>query len=140
PARGHMASKPEGAYLAAARPGGRRWVASIAAEIAANYAVDGVLLDYIRQPDVEVGFDPDTRARFASAYGADPGRFARYDPARRAALTASWRTFQRDQISAVVRAVRDTLRTIRSGVTLSAAVVSDSLRSEGLTAQNWHAW
>ncbi len=139
-ARGLRKRELEGAYLAAARPAVRQWVASIAAEIAANYAVDGVHLDYIRQPDIEVGFDPDTRARFASVYGADPARFAHYDPARRAQLTAAWRSFQREQIVAVVRAVRDTLRSIRPGVTLSAAVVSDTSRSEGLTAQSWGAW
>jgi uncharacterized lipoprotein YddW (UPF0748 family) len=139
-ARGLQRLKLEGAYLAAARPGVQEWVVSIAAEIAANYAVDGVHLDYIRQPDVEVGFDPDTRARFASVYGADPARIDRYDPARRAELTAEWQVFQRQQIAAIVRGVRDTLRSIRPHLLLSAAVVSDPSRSEGLTAQSWRAW
>jgi uncharacterized lipoprotein YddW (UPF0748 family) len=139
-ARGLMKRKLEGAFLAAARPDVRHWVASIAAELAARYAVDGVHLDYIRQPDVEVGFDPDTRARFASLYGADPAQLWRYAPDRRAALNASWRRFQCDQITAIVRAVRDTLRAIRPEVVLSAAVVSDRSRYEGLTAQNWQSW
>jgi uncharacterized lipoprotein YddW (UPF0748 family) len=139
-ARGLKRLNIEGAYLAAARPGVKRWVASIAAEIATNYAVDGLHLDYIRQPDVEVGFDPDTRARFALAYGADPARFDRLGPARRAEMTASWRRFQRDQVTGVVRAVRDTLRTIRPGLPLSAAVVADPGRASGSTAQDWRAW
>ena len=139
-ARGLKRLNIEGAYLAAARPGVKRWVASIAAEIAGNYAVDGLHLDYIRQPDVEVGFDPDTRARFAMQYGADPARIGQFAPARRAELTASWRRFQRDQITAVVRAVRDTLDAIRPGLTLSAAVVSDPGRASGSTAQDWRAW
>ena len=118
----------------------KRWVASVAAEIATNYAVDGIHLDYIRQPDAEVGFDPDTRARFAMLHGADPARFDRYEPARRAELTAAWRRFQRDQITGVVRAVRDTLRAVRPGLTLSAAVVSDPARAGGSTAQDWRGW
>ena len=130
----------EGAYLAPALPGVRRWVASIAAEIASSYAVDGVHLDYIRQPDVAIGYDPDTRARFALAYGADPARFDRYAPRRRQELMQSWRAFQRDQITAVVQAVRDTLNALRPGLALSAAVVADTSRSQGLTAQGWRGW
>ena len=130
----------EGAYLAPARPAVRQWVASIAAEIASRYAVDGVHLDYIRQPDVETGYDPDTRARFALVYGADPARFDVMEPARRAELLPRWRAFQHEQVTAVVRAVRDTLRAVRPGVALSAAVVSDPARSNGPTAQDWRAW
>src|SRR5258705_432276 len=81
-ARGLRRLRLEGAYLAAARPGVRRWVAGIAAEIAGHYAVDGIHLDYIRQPDVEVGYDPDTRARFALEYGADPARIDQISPER----------------------------------------------------------
>ena len=139
-ARGLKKLNLEGAYLAPARPGVRRWVASIAAEIATNYAVDGIHLDYIRQPDAETGFDPDTRARFALLYGADPLRFGVQAPGRRDSLTQRWRQFQRDQVTAIVRAVRDTLRSIRPGVALSAAVVSDRSRSEGSTAQSWRTW
>ena len=139
-ARGLHKLNLEGAYLTPARPAVRRYVASVAAEIAGHYAVDGIHLDYIRQPDIEVGFDPDTRARFALAHGADPARFDRVDPARRAELTAEWRAWQRDQITAIVRAVRDTLQSIRPGITLSAAVVSDPRRADGSCAQDWRAW
>ena len=139
-ARGLQKLHLEGAYLAPARPAVRRWVASIAAEIATNYAVDGIHLDYIRQPDVETGYDPDTRARFALIHGADPLRFGRYAPDRRDSLMRQWRQFQRDQVTAVVRAVRDTLQAIRPGLALSAAVVSDPARSAGTTAQNWRGW
>ncbi len=139
-ARGLKKLNLEGAYLAPARPGVRRFVASIAAEIATNYAVDGIHLDYIRQPDAETGFDPDTRARFALFHGADPQRFNLAPPARRDSLMRLWRQFQHDQVTAVVRAVRDTLQSIRPGISLSAAVVSDPARSEGSTAQNWRGW
>ena len=137
---GWVTAPRAGAYLAAARPGVKRWVASVTAEIATNYAVDGIHLDYIRQPDAEVGFDPDTRARFALQQGADPARFDRYEPGRRAELEAAWRQFQRDQITGVVRAVRDTLRAVRPGLTLSAAVVADPARAGGSTAQDWRGW
>jgi len=113
-------------------------VASVAAEIASNYAVDGIHLDYIRQPDAETGYDPDTRARFALAHGVDPARFGTMSATRRAELMPAWRDFQRAQVTAVVRAVRDTLRRIRPGLALSAAVVSDPARVS--TAQDWRSW
>ena len=139
-ARGLKKLNLEGAYLTPARPAVRRFVASIAAELATNYALDGIHLDYIRQPDAETGFDPDTRARFALLHGADPQRFKLAPPARRDSLMRLWRKFQRDQVTEVVRAVRDTLQAIRPGISLSAAVVSDPARSEGSTAQNWRGW
>jgi uncharacterized lipoprotein YddW (UPF0748 family) len=130
----------EGAYLAAAHPGVKAWVASIAAEIASRYAVDGIHLDYIRQPDVEVGYDPTTRARFAIESGVDPARMDVVPPSRRAAVRAQWRAFQQRQVTGVVEAVRDSVSRVRGGVRLSAAVVSDTTRSEGLTAQPWRTW
>ena len=130
----------EGAYLAPAHPRVRAWVAAIAAEIATRYPVDGIHLDYIRQPDMEVGYDPTTRARFALEWGVDPARFASAPPDRRAALHAEWLEFQRRQVTAVVQAVRDTLQAVRPGISLSAAVIADSSRSSGLTAQSWRSW
>ena len=130
----------EGIYLAPAHPGVRRWVASVAAEIASHYDVDGIHLDYIRQPDLETGYDPNTRARFALAQGVDPERMDELPAPQRSEVLATWRQFQRDQVTAVVQAVRDTLRAVRPAVVLSAAVVADTSRSEGSTAQSWRSW
>ncbi len=130
----------EGVYLAAAHPAVRTWLASVAGEIASGYDVDGIHLDYIRQPDLEIGGDPTTRARFALEQGIDPARIASLPAASRAAARAAWRVFQRDQITAVVGTVRDTLNAVRPGILLSAAVVSDSTRFLGLCAQAWPAW
>ena len=47
-----------------ALPGVRRWLARIVQEIITRYPVDGVQLDYIRQPGIATGFDPTSRARF----------------------------------------------------------------------------
>jgi len=55
----------EGVYLSPARPAVRAWIASIAQEIATRYAVDGIHLDYIREPGAFAGLDADARARFA---------------------------------------------------------------------------
>jgi uncharacterized lipoprotein YddW (UPF0748 family) len=130
----------EGTYLAPAHPRVRQWVAAIAAEIVSRYPVDGVHLDYIRCPDVETGFDPNTRARFALAHGVDPLRITFAPSSVRWSLTRQFREFQRQQVTAVVREVRDSLLSRRTDVVLSAAVVADTGRAEGLTAQSWRDW
>src|SRR5439155_15660877 len=54
----------EGVFLSAAQPEVRTWIARIAAEIGARYPVDGIHLDYIRQPALSLASDPMTRAGF----------------------------------------------------------------------------
>jgi uncharacterized lipoprotein YddW (UPF0748 family) len=130
----------EGAYLSPARPAVRAWIASIAGEIAARYPVDGIHLDYIREPGTFAGLDADARARFALEHGADPARFALEAPPRRASLDSAWAAFQREQVTAVVRAVRDTLAAVRPGLALSAAVLADTATAERRHAQEWRAW
>lgn len=130
----------EGVFLAPGHPEVRRWVAGIAGEIARAYPVDGIHLDYIRQPSPAVGYDPTTRARFALRHGADPARFAALPAAERDALHAAWREFQREQVSAVVAEVRDTLESVRPGLPLSAAVLADTARARDAHAQAWGEW
>jgi len=130
----------EGIYLAAARPEVRTWIARIAREIAQRYPVDGIQLDYIRQPGVPVGFDPDTRARFALRTGIDPGRLRAVAPAERASIDSTWIAFQREQITAVVREVADSLSAVRPGLGLSAAVIADTLVARAHNAQDWTEW
>jgi uncharacterized lipoprotein YddW (UPF0748 family) len=130
----------EGVYLAPAHPAVRQWVASIAAEIATRYPIDGVHLDYIRCPDAETGYDPNTRARFAMATGVDPQRITFAPSSVRWKLIRQFREFQREQVTAVVRQVRDSLLSRRPDLALSAAVVADTARSQGNTAQAWPDW
>jgi uncharacterized lipoprotein YddW (UPF0748 family) len=130
----------EGIYLSPAHPRVRAWIARIAQEIAARYAVDGVHLDYIRQPGVAVGYDPTTRARFALETGVDPERFRRVPAPERAAVDSAWGAFQRAQVTAIVRDVRDSLAVVRPGLPLSAAVLADTLTAERALAQSWRAW
>jgi uncharacterized lipoprotein YddW (UPF0748 family) len=130
----------EGVYLSPARPEVRAWLAGIAAEIARRYAVDGVHLDYIREPGGFAGLDADTRARFALEHGVDPARIRDEPPGRRAALDSAWSAFPRSQVTAVVQAVRDSLASARPGLPLSAAVLADSVSAARDHGQDWPAW
>jgi uncharacterized lipoprotein YddW (UPF0748 family) len=130
----------EGVFLSPGHPSVRTWVARVAREVAADYPVDGIHLDYIRQPGVPVGYDMTTRARFALDTGVDPDRIPRLPAPRRAAMDSAWTAFQLAQVTAVVREVRDSLDAVRPGIELSAAVLADTAAAERRHAQLWRAW
>ena len=136
----------EGVFLSPGHPGVRHFIANIAREIASRYPVDGIHLDYIRQPSVGIGFDPTTRARFALEHGADPDPgepgipFHRLPLAQRASMDSAWADFQLDQVTAIVREVRDSLASVRPGIQLSAAVLADTLTAVHRNRQAWSTW
>ena len=130
----------EGVFVSPAHPGVRTWLANVAKEIAARYPVDGIHLDYIRQPSVAIGFDPTSRARFALEYGADPAMFARLPQPERGRADSAWSAFQAAQVTAIVREVRDSLNAVRPGIELSAAVLADTLTAVKRNRQSWSAW
>ena len=132
--------KVEGVFLSPAHPGVRRWLARIVQEIVTRYPVDGVQLDYIRQPGIPIGYDPTSRARFALEAGVDPIRINRRPPAERARLESQWAAFQEDQVTAIVREVRDTLNATRPGLPLSAAVLADTSVAWTRNRQAWSLW
>jgi uncharacterized lipoprotein YddW (UPF0748 family) len=130
----------EGVFLTPAHPGVRAWIAGAARELVSRYPVDGLHLDYIRQPDAAVGFDATTRARFALDHGVDPARREQLPWTERARLDSLWLAFQRDQVTALVREVRDSVATVRPGLTMSAAVIADTVQAHGRLAQAWSEW
>jgi len=136
--REHM--RVEGVFLSPANPGVRRWIAENVRELVTRYHVDGIHLDYIRQPTVAIGYDPTSRARFAMQFGADPLMFDRQPRAQRAHLDSAWAAFQMDQVTEIVRGVRDVLKEIRPGLPLSAAVVADTLTAQSAKRQPWNRW
>jgi uncharacterized lipoprotein YddW (UPF0748 family) len=130
----------EGVFLSPTHPGVRRWIVDNVRELVTRYPVDGVHLDYIRQPAVAVGFDPTSRARFALESGVDPATIARRPAPERARLEAEWAAFQMEQVTAIVREVRDSLAELRPGLPLSAAVVADTITAQNVKKQPWGRW
>ncbi|MDR2428461.1 MAG: family 10 glycosylhydrolase, partial [Candidatus Margulisbacteria bacterium] len=59
-------------YLDPAIPEAREYIKSIYLEVARNYAVDGVHLDYVRYPGAGAGFTAYSRQTFERLYGVDP--------------------------------------------------------------------
>lgn len=129
----------EGVYLSPAHPGVRAFLGSVAKEIVERYPVDGIHLDYIREPGAGTGFDPTTRAEFALRSGVDPARFDRVPAASRPGVDSAWSAFRSEEVTAVVREVRDSIG-FRPGLTISAAVLADTVSAARDHAQTWRAW
>ena len=130
----------EGVFLSPAHPGVSRWVARIVQELVTRYPVDGVQLDYIRQPSVPIGYDPTTRARFALESGMDPFPRRRRPAAERAKVEERWGAFQQAQVTAIVREVRDSLRVSHPDMPLTAAVLADTTVAWNRNRQPWSQW
>lgn len=130
----------EGVFLSPAHPGVRTHLARVAQELVSRYPVDGLHLDYIRQPSVAIGYDATSRARFALEHGADPAHFARLPASEREAGERAWEAFQRAQVTAIVQELRDSVEHVRPGLPLSAAVLADTLSAQRRNRQEWSTW
>ncbi|HYQ88351.1 MAG TPA: family 10 glycosylhydrolase, partial [Candidatus Binatia bacterium] len=126
--------KVEGMYLAPGNPEVRRHLRDVVREIVTHYHVDGIHLDYVRNPEPDVGYDAGTRTAFMREFGIDPVSFAsspdsslltRVGTEGIADLRARWMQWQRDQVTAFVRDVRNDLDLINPKLKLTAAVIAD---------------
>lgn len=76
---------------------------AILREITANYAVDGVMLDWIRFDDFPMDLSDWTRARYRARFGTDP---LSIDFGRDGAARRQWNDFRTEGIAHYVHAVR----------------------------------
>jgi len=89
-------------------PGVRTRLARVAADIARYYpTISGVHLDFIRYPGSTWGYDTTSLRVFGKTPASD---------------TAAWAQFRRDQVTAAVREVDDSLAAAKPSAVLSAAV------------------
>ena len=120
----------EGVFLSPAHAGVRSWLGSIVKEIAERYPVDGVHLDYIRLPGIEL------RPAAGSAGEAGKPAAARTPARARAPRTED----DCAPVSTTVEEVRDSLSRVRPGLPLTAAVLPDTAAAERTHGQRWTAW
>src|SRR5439155_1297665 len=104
----------EGVFLSPAFPGVRAWLGSIVREIVERYAVDGVQLDYIRLPGVQLDGDAGAFAGDAPGAGEHPAG-ARRGSAAPARVQTPRTDSECAHVAAVVGEVRDSLTRVRPG-------------------------
>lgn len=144
-----------GVYLDAGAPGVRERLTATFRELVARYPeLDGLHLDYIRQPGalpfvpgsrfgvgLDFGYGAASRARFQAETGlagpyADPS-----DPAHSAIIDAdAWDDWRRAQVTALVLSIRQATLAEKPGLVISAAVNSYVDRAYLSLAQDWKRW
>jgi uncharacterized lipoprotein YddW (UPF0748 family) len=132
-----------GATLSPAVPGVRARLAAICSELAAEYPVDGIHLDYIRYPGSSFGFEGPARAGFFLETGVDPVDLFPSDGRSAAGAREygdAWRDFRARQVTDAVRTVRAELRRVAPEVMLSAAVMADPLSAFEDYGCDWRSW
>jgi uncharacterized lipoprotein YddW (UPF0748 family) len=139
----------EGLYISPVSAAARAYTASVVAELATRYALDGIHLDYIRYPNAEFDFSRTALAEFRQLMlglvtrgdaervdrlvAADPTAWAGAHP-------AEWSAFHRDRLTSLVIAVQKAARTARPGLLVSAAVVGVAGEAREQRFQDWVLW
>ncbi|MEK9512761.1 family 10 glycosylhydrolase [Limnospira fusiformis PMC 851.14] len=131
------------AYLDPANREVRSYLLRLVGEIAHNYQVDGIHLDYIRYPfqdanrNFNFGYGTASRTQFRDLTGVDPISLTPRD----GVLWQQWTQFRSDQVTSFVRDVRQLLSTNYPNVILSAAVFPHP-ETERIAKiqQHWEVW
>ncbi len=132
------ANGAEVAWLCPSDPRNRRYHLSVVEELARNYPIDGVMLDYIRYPDAESCYCAGCRKRFEAALGG--GALAWPDAVRGGDYMGRYQAWRREQITTLVDEIRQALVRVRPGSELSAAVYRSWPGCRDGMGQDWVAW
>lgn len=113
-------SKRKEYFINPLNPAVQAYQRSIVAEIARNYDVDGIVLDWVRFDDYNMDLGPETRTSFKAAFGYDPiGIDFSTDNLRR----TQWNGWRTAQIGAYVKSVRQDLDEIKPGLDLGVFIL-----------------
>ncbi len=139
----------EGLYTSPLHPAAQDHTAAVIGEIAANYAVDGVHLDYVRFPNDEFDYSPAAMDQFKAAILPDLTEREKRDAAARAVLDPvaypnlfpeRWSDFRRSRLTALVIKIRTAVKAVRPNAVFSAAVVPDAQQAFDHRLQDWRGW
>ena len=144
-----QSARVEGLYTSPLHPSAQDHTAAVIGEIAANYAVDGIHLDYVRFPNDDFDFSPTAMAAFKKAIRADLTDAERREATAREALDPAaypnlfperWNEFRRSRLTSLVIKIRSAVKTGRPAAVLSAAVVPDAQDAFDERLQDWRGW
>ena len=147
----------EGWYVDPAAAAFAEYFAAVAAEVAREYDVDGVHLDFIRYPNYRFGYGKSSRTRYLAERGRqDPVLLgyhklddAVYNPAVGYAglatrwfdlQTLEWLDWRADQVTRVVAAAGRAVKEADPEVQFSAAPWADPEHAYRYVGQDWLGW
>jgi len=107
-------------FLNPLNPAARDYQRSLIEEVARDYDVDGIVIDWVRFDDYAMDLGDETRAKFKASAGFDPMEidFSSDNPRRR-----QWNTWREAQIADHVRQLRVALDVIKPGFELGAYIL-----------------
>lgn len=108
------ADASQGGFLDPGVPEVQIYTHQVLMDLARNYDVDGIHLDFVRYPGQGWGYSPDS----VGLYVLEKGATAPPAPAN-----AAWETWRRDRVTAFVRDLHQDLRLQRPQVALSGALI-----------------
>lgn len=125
-------------WLDPANPDARRFAKDLVLEVFHNYPVDGIQYDYIRYPfngkGTEMGYDWVGRLRFEKESGLSLDKL---DDATRQV----WQAWKIQQVNEFVKDVSTTLKRLKPGFRISAAIYALPLRWRlSAVQQQWETW
>jgi uncharacterized lipoprotein YddW (UPF0748 family) len=129
----------DGRFLDPGVPEVRQHLVKVISELVTKYDIDGLMLDYIRYPGKNWGYNDIAVSRFNAENGRT-GRPSPDDP-----LWCNWR---REQVTITVRAIYNEVHRLKPWVKVSAATIawgncpSDFTQTSSYRAvfQNWRQW
>ncbi|MEM8778706.1 MAG: family 10 glycosylhydrolase, partial [Cyanobacteria bacterium P01_G01_bin.49] len=131
-------------FLDPANPEVRGYLLSLLQEIASNYDVDGIQLDYIRYPFQDpganrtYGYGLASRQQFKHMTGVDPLTLS---PGDNPQQWSQWTQFRSQQVSSFVAEASQTLKRLRPGLIVSTAVFAQPTHERlQKLQQDWESW
>ena len=131
-------------YLDPGVPGVQEHVAAVVGELAENYDLDAIHLDYVRYESARHGYNPLALAQYRAETGAT---------GTPAATDTRWTNWRREQTRQVILGAREAIQASGNSVDLSAAVITwgdgpatrDRAGFQGTLAytrvlQDWDGW
>ncbi|MEN6357942.1 MAG: family 10 glycosylhydrolase [Armatimonadota bacterium] len=129
----------DGMFMDPGVPDAREYTASLIADIAKRYDLDGIHLDYIRYPDSKWGYSDIALAR----YKAETGVSDKPEPG-----DSDWVCWRMKQVTELVKLIRSRVHAVKPNVTITAATIAwgdckptftDNAACKR-TCQDWCGW
>lgn len=153
---GHIANKfpdwllEEGVskYIDPSSDTAREYLVNVFCEVAENYDVDGIHMDYVRYPSEVSALNYRNRRMFSDQYWIDPSFIVRspnsvktyYGKSGFEEMDQRWIEFRCKNVSRLVEEVSVRIKLIKPGIELSAAVYPDIDVAKREKGQDWSLW
>lgn len=138
----------EGAYLSPLNDEANGHLLHVIEELAQNYRLDGIHMDYIRYQDRDYGYNRAGRKKFLMQYNVDPitlgngkgSYWYRLDPENKEKYWRHWNDFRRDELTHFIDRIHKSLQQVNPGIKLSAAVKPNPEHARTRYFQDWPTW